>query len=167
MGVTRDIRRLAFQALFQLDVRGESAAEDIERAVRENAPEEVDAEAMRRAMELALAAWSDRRQADEAIRELAPTWPAHRQPAADRAILRLAHHEMAQDLTPAKAVVNEAIELAKAFSTERSPAFVNGVLDKIMKRMRRDERGDAEVESDPPAIVQEVEFKPAPGDSLR
>jgi len=165
MKVTRDIRRLAFQALFQFDVRGEGAEEDIERAVRENTPGEVDDESMRAAMELARGAWADRRSADEAVRDLAPTWPAHRQPAADRAILRLAHHEMSAGLTPPKVVVNEAIELAKAFSTDRSPSFVNGVLDKIMKR--RLAALDEERGAEGPAIVQEVEFKPAPDDTSR
>ena len=53
----------------------------------------------------------------------------------DRAILRLAHYEMTSGRTNPKVVVNEAVELAKEFSTERSPAFVNGVLDKVLKRM--------------------------------
>ena len=52
----------------------------------------------------------------------------------DRAILRLAQHEIAHGESPPKAVVNEAVELAKAFSTENSPAFINAVLGKVLKR---------------------------------
>ena len=51
----------------------------------------------------------------------------------DRNILRLAYFEMASGQTPPKVAINEAVELAREFSTQKSPAFVNGVLDKIMR----------------------------------
>jgi len=50
----------------------------------------------------------------------------------DRNILRLAVWELTSADTPPKVVIDEAIELAKAFSTEHSPAFVNGVLDAVL-----------------------------------
>lgn len=133
MATQRDIRRLAFQALYQLDARGVSDAA----AVRESFADTeglTDAD-LDTACELAQAAYDDRARADAAMRELAPTWPAHRQAAVDRAILRLAHHEMTSGRNHPKVVVNEAVELAKEFSTERSPAFVNGLLDKILKKV--------------------------------
>ncbi len=46
----------------------------------------------------------------------------------DRAILRLAHYEIVSGVTPAKVAVNEAVELASLFSTEKSPSFINGLL---------------------------------------
>ena len=49
----------------------------------------------------------------------------------DRAILRLATHELLNTTTPPKVVINEAIELAKRFGTTDSKRFVNGILDKI------------------------------------
>ena len=57
--------------------------------------------------------------------------------AADRPILRpgLVRDDQRQDT--AKIAVNEAVELAKEFSTDRSPAFVNGLLDKVLKRLWR------------------------------
>jgi N utilization substance protein B len=67
--------------------------------------------------------------------KLAPDWPAHRQGAVDRCILRIAHYEMTSGRTPPKVAVNEAVELAKEFGSERSPAFVNGLLDKVLKRV--------------------------------
>ena len=82
----------------------------------------------------ALRAWEHRAEADRVTAELAPDWPAHRQAAVDRTILRLAHEEMTRGDAPPKVVVNEAVDLAKQFSTERSPAFVNALLDKILKR---------------------------------
>lgn len=87
---------------------------------------------------LAERAWADRDEADAAVAELAPDWPTHRQPAIDRNILRLAFHEMVSGFAPPKVVINEAVELAREFSTEKSPMFINGVLDKIYKARFRD-----------------------------
>jgi N utilization substance protein B len=53
----------------------------------------------------------------------------------DRAILRLAHFEMTSGKTAPKIVVNEAVELAKRYSTERSPSFINALLDKVLKEV--------------------------------
>ena len=137
MATPRDIRRLALQAVYQLDAR--DGDHEAVRASVESSTEEVAAKFsaadVDKAMELAERTFESRTEADAMVRELAPTWPAERQPAIDRAILRLAHYEMASGLTPPKVVVNEAIELAKQFGTERSPAFINGVLDKILKRI--------------------------------
>jgi N utilization substance protein B len=87
------------------------------------------------ALELAASAFESRKSADEVMRELAPTWPAHRQAAVDRAILRLGYYELTTARVSPKIVINEAIELARAFSTERSPAFVNALLDKVRERI--------------------------------
>ena len=87
------------------------------------------------AVELAAAAWNDHKQADRLTTDLAPKWPTHRQPPVDRAIMRLAYHEMTSDRTPVKVAINEAVELAKVFGARESAAFVNGVLDKMAKRL--------------------------------
>jgi len=94
-----------------------------------------DATARVRAIEMAHKAWEYRQQADEWIGRLAPQWPPHRQPLLDRNLLRLALWELTSKETPRKVVVDEAIELAKAYSTEQSPAFVNGVLDAVLKEL--------------------------------
>lgn len=134
MATPRDIRRLAFQALFQLDARGVIDSEDIRQSLEENPdfkPADRD-----KAFALANAAFAARAKADAAMLELAPTWPAHRQAAVDRAILRLAHYEMTAGGVAPKVAVNEAVELAKDFSTDKSPGFVNGLLDKILKQVQ-------------------------------
>lgn len=131
MASARDIRRLAFQTLYQIDARGGGDRESVRDAMG-GAEGYSDGERAR-AFDLAVAAYDDRARADAAVEALAPTWPAYRQPAVDRAILRLAHHELAGGREPPKIVINDAIELAKEFSTEKSPGFVNAVLDKIMK----------------------------------
>ena len=132
----RDIRRLAFQVLYQMDARGgddstevASIGEEDERGPRFTPAEQ------KKAYELARAAYEGREAADTFMTEAAPGWPAHRQAAVDRAILRLAHHEMVSGKTHPKIAVNEAVELAKAYSTDKSPAFINGLLDRLLKKV--------------------------------
>ncbi|MDX1389866.1 MAG: transcription antitermination factor NusB, partial [Acidobacteriota bacterium] len=59
-----------------------------------------------------------------------------RQPVVDRSLLRLAYYEMTSGVAPPKVAINEAVELAKEYSTEKSPMFVNGVLDKLYRQLR-------------------------------
>ncbi len=129
----RLIRRLAFQTLFQLDARGEVDAAYVRESL-ENA-EGFEPRDREKAFELAWGAYQNRKRADEEMLRLAPTWPAHRQAAVDRSILRLAHFELSLLKVSPKVVVSEAVELAKEFSTDKSPAFVNGLLDKVLKRL--------------------------------
>lgn len=72
---------------------------------------------------------------DEIIGKHCENWRFERLAAIDRAILRLAIHEMSSADTPPKVVLNEAVELAKKFSSEQSGAFVNGVLDSVHKSL--------------------------------
>lgn len=87
----------------------------------------------RDALQMATGAWAGRDVADPWIERLAPQWPPRRQPVVDRNLLRLAIWEMTATDTPPKVVIDEAIEMAKAFSTENSPSFVNGVLDAVLR----------------------------------
>ena len=73
--------------------------------------------------------------ADQQLAGLAEHWDVERMAAIDRAILRLALVELEHvPDTPMKVVLNEAIELARKFSTSGSPGFVNGILDAWVKR---------------------------------
>jgi N utilization substance protein B len=73
---------------------------------------------------------------DELIVKHAKNWRLDRISAIDRAILRLALHEMRATDTPAKVVINEAVELAKKYSTDDASAFVNGILDTYRKSLQ-------------------------------
>jgi transcription antitermination protein NusB len=73
---------------------------------------------------------------DAIITKHADNWKFERLAAIDRAILRLAVFEMNGKDTPAKVVLNEAVDMAKKFSSEESGAFVNGVLDSIHKSLQ-------------------------------
>ncbi|MEM0983098.1 MAG: transcription antitermination factor NusB [Planctomycetota bacterium] len=143
-----DIRRLALLVLYQLDARAEDDPADVIADVTESA-EEMDAEdwpfteespefrpaEREKAGRIALDAHASRDDADAEFETLAPEWPARRQPAVDRAILRLARHEIVAGLVPPGVAIDEAVELAKTFSTENSPAFVNGLLAKVAERV--------------------------------
>ena len=73
---------------------------------------------------------------DAIIRAHAENWRVERMSAIDRAILRLAVAELRTTGTPANVVLDEAIELAKKFSSEESAPFVNGILDAVVKSAR-------------------------------
>lgn len=143
MASRSEIRTMALQALYQLDARGDEPQESVREAVMDDAVSNMGMtrDEAAESFDLALAAYENRRVADAQIKELAPTWPAVRQPAVDRAVLRLAHYEMTSGAVPAKIAVNEAVKLAKNFGGERSPAFVNGVLDKVLKSVLEAEAG--------------------------
>jgi N utilization substance protein B len=72
---------------------------------------------------------------DEMIVKHAENWRFERLAAIDRAILRLAIYELRATDTPPKVILNEAVDLAKKFSSEDSGAFVNGILDAFRKSM--------------------------------
>lgn len=120
------------QVLYQLDQRGEQD----QAAIRESLVGGFDdASVQDPAFKLALDAWRDARANDALVVHLAPDWPTHRQPPVDRAILRLGIFEIKSGYSPASVAINEAVNLAKEYGSENSPAFVNGVLDKIAKRV--------------------------------
>jgi N utilization substance protein B len=70
---------------------------------------------------------------DELIVKQAENWRLERLAVIDRAILRLAIYELRTTDTPPKVILNEAVELAKKFSSEEAGAFVNGILDAVHK----------------------------------
>ncbi|MFN4241714.1 MAG: transcription antitermination factor NusB [Tepidisphaerales bacterium] len=139
MANLRRARELAVRVLYLWDAHGNADVEQAETALRAREGEEVglttDTEgALRsRALEMAREAWAMREATDRRLEFHAPQWPVRRQPAVDRAILRLAVWELGSGTTPPKVAIDEAIELAKRYGTADSPAFVNGVLDAIYK----------------------------------
>lgn len=136
MHAKRRARELAVRTLFLWDAVGHEDVAAAEWALKAGDDDEPlrtddDAEARALALEMAQRAWEARDAVDQRLNFHAPQWPVKRQPGVDRAILRLAVWELGQKSTPPKVVINEAIELAKRYGMEDSPAFVNGVLDAI------------------------------------
>ena len=121
------------QVLFLWDVAGEMDRPQAELAILQASD---DLASRQRAIEMATAAWLIRGDTDEWLERLAPQWPPRRQPGVDRSILRLATWELTQTQTPPIVVIDEALELAKEFSTEQSSAFVNAVLDAMLHEIQ-------------------------------
>jgi transcription antitermination protein NusB len=132
MSQYRDVRRCAIQAMYQFDL-GHADEPGIVRESLADSPGTEETHAA--GFELAMKAWAQREQADAIIAELAPDWPIYRQPVIDRNILRLAHYEMTEGGTPPKVAINEAVALAREFSTDKSPQFINGVLDRVYRML--------------------------------
>ena len=82
-----------------------------------------------------------RDEADEHIKKHVKNWDLHRIAAVDRNILRLAIYEMLhRDDIPPVVSINEAVDIAKKFSTQDSGKFVNGILDKVKGELLRPAR---------------------------
>ena len=148
MTSARDMRRCALQALYQFDAGNHESPELVRGSLDASAG---DANTHNQGFELAEAAWTMRSEADAEVTTLAPDWPTNRQPVVDRSILRLAYYEIVSGRTPPKVVSNEAVEHARECRTDRSPMFINGVLDKIYKSRRDDEAeapNDADADAD-------------------
>jgi transcription antitermination protein NusB len=163
MGKRREARERAVQFLFQHDM---NPPEDLEAALDqfwdsqraaaiaedkgvatwgqrlELPPPTTEEAAMRLFAEpLIRGALEHRTEADELIKKHAQNWDLHRMAAVDRNVLRLAIYEMLyrEDIPPVVSI-NEAVDIAKKFSTQDSGKFVNGILDKIKGELMRPAR---------------------------
>lgn len=125
-------RELALQFLYQIDLRGASAAGERDLFLRE---EEQDKEARKFALLRIEGVLESKVELDCAIQDVAQNWDISRMAVIDRNVLRIATFELlhCKDIPP-KVAINEAIEIGKRFSTSNSGAFINGILDKIKSR---------------------------------
>lgn len=108
-----------------------------------------DLPAMMEARAMLDAAWDRQDEADALLTALSRHWDLRRMALVDRNILRLAAWELLDGRTPRRVVINEAIRLAKEFSTAESPRFVNGILDAVVRLL--DESDDPSGGEHPPA----------------
>jgi N utilization substance protein B len=138
MGRRTKARECAFQLLYQWQITGDPMAGVIEAFWRLRSGTEV----MRSMAErLARGAQARVGELDRVIAEAASNWRLDRIAPVDRTILRLGAYELlAEPQTPCAVVLDEAVEMAKRFGEADSPAFVNGVLDAVRRRVRG-ERG--------------------------
>jgi len=130
MGRRRKSRELALQLLYQLDVHGESDPAPSLAEFWSRHP--VSGEVRGFAEALVRGAKSHQGKIDSLIGEYAENWELERMAVVDRNILRAAIYELlwAGDVPP-KVAINEALEVAKKFSTQESSRFINGILDRI------------------------------------
>jgi N utilization substance protein B len=131
-------REAALQMLYQWEVGRTAITEVIETYWHVEQPDAVPpSEALRQfATDLAVGTVGHLEDIDPLITASAANWRLERMAAVDRAILRMAVYEFLHEAdTPRKAVINEALELARTFSTEDAVKFVNGILDAIKRRL--------------------------------
>ena len=166
-GKRRTAREMAVQMLFQSDLGGSPlpqifnsfdlseylAREEPSDKKQERPATPVDAraefartrrrveEAFQYAQDLVRGTIENQEKIDDLIRAQADNWRLERMPAVDRNILRLAIYEMLhrEDIPPVVSI-NEAVDIAKKFSTEDSGKFVNGILDKVKGELMRPAR---------------------------
>ncbi|MGC9529290.1 MAG: transcription antitermination factor NusB [Candidatus Bipolaricaulaceae bacterium] len=109
--------------------------------VRQSAPELLAGERLGGEAEFAgrlLAGVIERQpEIDRIINERAHGWGVDRLAVVDRNILRLGLYEVLYSDTPLEVAIDEAVELAKTYGTERAPAFINGILDRVGKEAGR------------------------------
>ncbi len=139
MGARRKARELALQMLYENDVSGTQPDEMFHRSADlQKAPPEVRDFTER----LVSGTLAHRDDLDVMISKQADHWRLSRMPIVDRNILRLALFELLHEpTTPRPVVIDEALEIAKRFSTPRSSQFINGILDGVLKS--RSAAGDA------------------------
>jgi transcription antitermination protein NusB len=137
------VRIAALQMLFEVDATDHAIDLVYERRELDEPPtaegERLAAESERFLHRLVFGVWEHRSYLDRIIEEAAPNWPITQMPGVDKAILRIALFELLIDQlekTPVKAVINEAVELAKQFGSDNSSRFVNGVLGTVVSRYR-------------------------------
>jgi len=128
-------RELAMQALYQLDVQGSELLARLPEDFLNDA--EQDEQVRKLATDWTKGTWENLGECDELITSATIRWEFARLAPVDKSILRLAVYQLkfCPDVPP-KVAINEAIELAKRFSTEKSGPFVNGVLDAVLKRIQ-------------------------------
>lgn len=140
MGVRRKSREAALQFLFQEDFKLEGGHMEenlIERFDAFCTLYQVNRKARPYAQDLLQGVVRIRSEIDALIGQAASNWRLSRLASADRNILRLAVYEMiAENEIPDQVAINEAVEIAKRFAGDDSPAFINGVLDAVKTALR-------------------------------
>ncbi|HEY6188735.1 MAG TPA: transcription antitermination factor NusB [Pyrinomonadaceae bacterium] len=133
MGSRRKARECALQMLFAADISEVRADELVRSYWAELSDEETETAARDFATRLATGTLAHLSELDERIRSRAEHWRISRMAVVDRNILRLAVYEFLHEPTPRTVAINEALEIARRFSTYEATQFINGILDAIKR----------------------------------
>jgi len=131
-------REYALQMLYEIDITQDPLKEVIENFWQSQSEKNISKEVKEFAEFLTKGVIDNLNQINSLISQYSQNWDIKRMAVVDRNILRLASFEIlfCQDIPP-KVSINEAIELAKRFSSQESAKFVNGILDKIKEKANR------------------------------
>jgi transcription antitermination protein NusB len=133
MGARRKGRELAVQALYQIELGGESSGAAL-RLFWEHA--DASSRAKEFGATLVAGVREQQQKLDELITQASEHWRLDRLSRVDRNVLRIAAYELSESRNvPTSVAINEAIEIARRFGTEESATFVNGILDQIATRL--------------------------------
>jgi len=138
MGARRKARECALQMLFAADVAGTRGDQLARTFWSELSDGDLEPGAQEFATRLAMGALAHLDEVDERIRSRAEHWRISRMALVDRNLLRLAVYEFLHEPTPRTVTINEALEIARRFSTYEATQFINGILDAIKRDLDRD-----------------------------
>ncbi len=139
MGARRKGREFALQVLYVMDLTKMDREKAIRSVVRGAAAEESTQDFARKLVEGTSA---NQVELDAMIEKYAKNWELSRMAALDRNLLRMSAYELIYETdTPVSVIIDEAVEIAKSFSTEESPKFVNGILDRIKNERKANGNG--------------------------
>src|SRR6266545_2456217 len=147
MGSRRKARECALQMLFAADVAETSSDEVVRTYWSELGDTDIEQAARDFATRLASGTLAHVESLDERIRSRAEHWRISRMAIVDRNILRLAVYEFLYEPTPRTVAINEALEIARRFSTYEATQFINGILDAI-KRDLDEQQPQQDIPSD-------------------
>jgi N utilization substance protein B len=133
MGSRRKARECALQMLFAADVAETPPDEVVRTYWAELGDTDLEEPAREFATRLAAGTLAQLEALDERIRSRAEHWRIARMAVVDRNILRLAVYEFLHEPTPRTVAINEALEIARRFSTYEATQFINGILDAIKR----------------------------------
>lgn len=142
MGTRRKARECALQMLFAADVARTPASVLTNNYWDELGEPELDERTREFANNLVIGAIRDLETIDERIRTRAEHWRIERMAIVDRNILRLAVYEFLYSDTPHTVVINEALEIARRFSSYEATQFINGILDAIKHDLSKNQGGN-------------------------
>jgi N utilization substance protein B len=125
-------RKRAVDAVFAADIRGKSPLELLEDTLEQNSERQNQDLIFAYARQIVEGIVNHKDEIDAYLEAYSQGWSLDRMPTLDRAIMRVATWEIVyNDDVPDSVAVNEAVELAKEYSTDDSPSFINGLLNKI------------------------------------
>ena len=129
-----EARELAMQGLYQLDVQGDDILDALDMFLKARTDDGMIFELARK---WTRQTWQNIGLCDELIEDAMIKWQMSSLSQIDRSILRLSAYQLKFcPEVPGKVVINEAIELAKKYSSQQSGGFVNGVLDAILRKLQ-------------------------------
>lgn len=133
----REARTIALRSLFALDFNGDQPVEEtVQFMAAEDDIQDANENDLAYALTLVQGVRDHKDALDAELNTLNPDWQVERMNGIDRNLLRIADFEIyyGEEKVPAPAAINEAVELAKVYGGDESPAFVNGLLGSLVKK---------------------------------